>query len=362
MEGKRGAASRAMETDTTTDPATDDAADGPMSSAAFTTDAIPRAEQFEAWRQRWDPIIEMRHPGDAAAGYLASNEVWDLGGIALSRVAAPPLLARRHAAQVRRDQIDSWLVACARRGTIRHAAAGRETVIEAGVPVLHSMAEPFESSRTAIRWVALFFARDLAPELNAALEAARNRPLDTGLGGLLGDFLLSLDSRIERLGEAERCRLAQVIRPMLAACIAPSADRLAEAEPIIDQTRRARARQAVRRHLGAAGLTPGRLARIVGISRSNLYRLFEPEGGVARYIMAQRMRAAHDLLSDPANRAPIRAIAEAVGFADASAFSRGFRRTFGCSPGELREAAPAARGRPGRVPAVPDLPALLRRL
>lgn len=357
-----------METDAIADPAGRDAAGGPASPLTFATGAIARADQFHAWRQRWAPIIEMRHPGDATGGYLASNAFWDLGEIVLSRVSAPPVLALRQRGQIRRDQIDSWFVACARQGTVRHQAAGRETVIEAGVPVLHSMAEPFGSSRTAIEWVALFFSRDFAPELNAALEAARNRPLATGLGGLLGDFVLAFDARIDGLGAAERRRLVPAIRQMLAATIAPSADRLAEAAPILDQTRRARARQMVRRHLGAASLTPGRLARMVGISRSNLYRLFEPEGGVARYIMAQRMRHACELLSDPANRAPIAAVAEAVGFANLAGFSRSIRREFGCSPRELRQAglaaAPPLRDLPRDLPRdlAPDLPALLRRL
>jgi len=58
------------------------------------------------------------------------------------------------------------------------------------------------------------------------------------------------------------------------------------------------------------------------MSRSNLYRLFEDTGGVARYIQRERLLEAHAVLTNPANSQSISAIAEDLCFADASSFSR----------------------------------------
>ena len=75
------------------------------------------------------------------------------------------------------------------------------------------------------------------------------------------------------------------------------------------------------------------------MSRSNLYRLFEDTGGVARYIQRERLLEARAVLSDSNNTQIISAIAEDLCFADASSFTRAFKREFGYAPSEARYAA-----------------------
>ncbi|MBV8702176.1 MAG: AraC family transcriptional regulator [Acetobacteraceae bacterium] len=75
------------------------------------------------------------------------------------------------------------------------------------------------------------------------------------------------------------------------------------------------------------------------MSRSNLYRLLESEGGVTHYIQRQRLLEARALLTDAKNKRPISAIADELCFADASSFGRAFRAMFGHSAGEARAAA-----------------------
>jgi AraC-like DNA-binding protein len=125
---------------------------------------------------------------------------------------------------------------------------------------------------------------------------------------------------------------------MVAAAVSPSADRVAVAQGQIDAGRKERVRQTVRRHLRTPTLGPTNLGRLVGMSRSNLYRLFEDTGGIARYIQRERLLEAHAVLTDPTTTESISAIAEDLCFADASSFSRTFKREFGHSPGEMRAA------------------------
>ena len=85
-------------------------------------------------------------------------------------------------------------------------------------------------------------------------------------------------------------------------------------------------------------LGPETLSRLVGMSRSNLYRLFEDGGGVAGYIQRERLLEARAVLSNPSTARPIAAIAGDLCFADASSFSRAFKREFGYAPSEARSA------------------------
>jgi AraC-like DNA-binding protein len=183
---------------------------------------------------------------------------------------------------------------------------------------------------------------------------------------VLGDYMMALERRMAAVTEAELPRLTDAVGAMVAAAVAPSAERVAVAGHQIDLGRKERVRQAVRRHLRTPTLGPRTLGRLVGMSRSNLYRLFEATGGVARYIQSQRLLEAHAVLFDPATTKSISAIAEDLCFADASSFSRTFRREFGHSPGKVRSAALAGLASPATLrghvrPEGADFGDLLRR-
>jgi AraC-like DNA-binding protein len=86
-------------------------------------------------------------------------------------------------------------------------------------------------------------------------------------------------------------------------------------------------------------LGPETLCREAATSHSQLYRLLDGEGGVARYIQRSRLTESFALLCDPSNGDSIGKVAELLCFADGSSFSRAFRREFGVSPSDTPAAA-----------------------
>jgi AraC-like DNA-binding protein len=75
---------------------------------------------------------------------------------------------------------------------------------------------------------------------------------------------------------------------------------------------------------------------------------------------------AHTLLTNPESKKTISGLAEEFCFADASSFSRAFKREYGCSPGEARSGAvagtaPAAIARRRLAADRADFGGLLRR-
>lgn len=145
-------------------------------------------------------------------------------------------------------------------------------------------------------------------------------------------------------------RLKNAVQAMIEACLAPSSDRLVKAGNQINVTLMERVRRAVGKHLRSPSLGPDELCREAATSRSQLYRLLESERGVSQYIQRRRLSESFAILCDVSNSSPIGKIAEMLCFADASTFSRAFRREFGISLKEVRTASQC--GLPPTAPAI----------
>ena len=317
-----------------------------MTPDIFSTRSVETHEQYEAWRQRWRPVLDVTADRPDESGFLAENKVWALGGMAMSRVSAPPVRAVRRSADMRRDALDHWVLTYCRSGTTEMETRGTALRAPSGVPFIWSLAEVSDSQRSQVERVQLFLTRDAFRDIAPLLDGARGTVLDTPLGHLLGDYMCALERRLPSLTADDMPALGRVVGAMVAAAIGPSASRIAAAGNQIDLGVMERVRCCVREHLHSPDLEPAMLSRLVGVSRSKLYRLFQHKGGVAHYIQEQRLLAAHVALS-AALPQTIAAIAQMLCFADASSFSRAFRRAFGYSPSDVRDAAMT-----GVVPAV----------
>lgn len=335
-------------------------------SLVFATHDLPARQQFEAWHASSAGTVEVTPLADPAAGFPARRELWTLGPMALMTMQAPAARLVRTAAAARRSSLDHWMINIALRGE-RHIRTDASCLtIAAGVASISSMNEVFESDRSDLDWLCLCLPRDLVPEIATALSASRGTPLMTSMGRVLASFLVQLSAEVPTLGEAEQARVVESTRAIVAASIAPSAEAMAAAQAQIDLVQLSRVKVIIRQHLRSAILTAERLSRLAGVSRSQLYRLFEHQGGVARYIQSERLRAACRALNAPEGERDISAIAEDVGFFDPSAFSRAFRREFGVSPREFRAAALAGQAvvlrRGALKPAATDFADFLGRL
>jgi AraC-like DNA-binding protein len=92
--------------------------------------------------------------------------------------------------------------------------------------------------------------------------------------------------------------------------------------------------------LGRNDLNLSEIATRSGLSPRQAQRLFEQAGTTfTEFVLEQRLLLARKLLGDPRARArKISDIAHSSGFSDLSYFNRAFRKRFGATPSELREA------------------------
>jgi AraC-like DNA-binding protein len=318
-----------------------------MTPDNFATGPHRARDQFEAWLEWYRPVFDVVPMQPADLGFHAEIHLWQLGGLALTRTTAPPVQVVRSKRHLRHYPVDHWVVSYCARGAHAASTAGNLLEVPAKVPFIWSLGQEFVHERTHVDRIQFILSRDAFRDIAPPLDEACGSLLDTPLGHLLGDYMLALERHLPAITEADFPRLTNAVGAMVAAAVAPSAERVAIARRQIDLGRKERVRQAVRRHLRTPTLGPRTLSRLVGMSRSNLYRLFEGSGGVARYIQNERLSEAHAILIDPVNHKSISGLAEELCFADASSFNRSFKREFGCSPGEARSAALAGLAPPG---------------
>jgi AraC-like DNA-binding protein len=308
-----------------------------MSCGKFATHSLPKSEQFDAWHSWYSMVCDTAPRHQATAGFPARNVTWTLNGFALSCVTTPPVSVARTKTLIRRNPVDHWAISLSKQSPTELSFRGNALTVPAGVPFVFSLAEEICHGRAHDR-LQLYLARDSFHAIAPLLDAAEGMVLDTPEGKLLADYMLLLECNLPHLPSEDGPKLAVAIQAMLGTCLAPFARRVV-ASHYVDLTLMERVRRAVRRNLRSPSLGPDKLCREAATSRSQLYRLLEGEGGVARYIQRRRLSESFSILCDTSNNFSIAAIAEALCFVDASNFSRAFRREFGMSPSEVRAAS-----------------------
>src|SRR5215470_6438845 len=307
-----------------------------MTPTSFRTQPLPLQDQFEAWREWYTTVFDVVAEPPSSGEFSAEIHLWTLDGLAMSRTIAPSADVVRTKHHLRHNPVDHWIISYCARGAHSARTADIDVEVSPGVPYLWSLGQEFLHQRTHVDRIQFVMARDTFRDIAPLLDAACGLALDTPLGRLLGDYMMALHRHLPAVTETDVPRINAAVGAMVAAAAAPSAERTAVAKPQIDLSRKERVRRAVRRHLRTPTLEPTTLGRLVGMSRSNLYRLFEEGEGVAGYIQRERLLEARVVLSNPATAQPIAAIAEDLCFADASSFSRAFKREFGYTPSEAR--------------------------
>jgi AraC-like DNA-binding protein len=309
-----------------------------MTPEKFATHSLPRPQQLAAWRDWYDSVVDIESRQSAKKGFAAESLTWKLDGFAISHVSAPPASIARTATLVRRNPVDHWVVILGKHSATDLTYRDVSLKMPARVAFVVSLGDDGYSKRTQDERILLYLARDSFQEIAPALDAARGTALDTPQGRLLADYMLLLERNLRSLPAQSAPPLKNPVSAMVGACIAPSGDRMADAKPQIRLTLMERVRQSVRRQLRSPSLGPDKLCREAAMSRSQLYRLLEGEGGAAHYIQRLRLSESFAILCNTSNNLPIGVIAESLCFADASSFSRAFRREFGTSPSEVRAA------------------------
>ena len=220
--------------------------------------------QFEAWRAAMSGSIDVRRPksDDNRPGFAASLDAWNIGSLGLVAMAMPGIGHAREWDHDPRAEMDHWSLMVPVVDGCGQAYASR--------PVsFGSLARPFRGAGSDRKVVTLFMPRDVFGEAAAMLDTVGARPLDRGMGALLVDFVLSLEQRLAGADDSVQTEgIAAALRTIVLAGLVPTADRIAEARPLLQARLVERMIREIRDNLALPTLDWTFLAVRFGVSRS----------------------------------------------------------------------------------------------
>ncbi len=304
----------------------------------FSTVGLRPDQQFAVWRDEMNSLIEVSLPDGVrpADGYKAEMTLFNLGNMVLSSEKFDAMDYELTTTAMRRGNVDHWVLSLNKRG---FAKTRIDDIVSENIPGRinsRALTRPFKGAASAVEMVFVYLPRDLFPELAGTLDALGGRAFEDRLSGLLADFLLLMETRLPTLSDEEMPVAAAAVETMISTCLAPTKDKLFSAREQLELTMRQRIRSYVRHNLRSSRLSPVDICRKFQVSRSQLYRMFDGDGGVAREIRHQRLMAAHSALSKTDDRRSVYDVAQEFGFSSGDEFGRSFRKEFGYSPTEAR--------------------------
>jgi len=298
-------------------------ADEPLRCAIECDTSRARApERFEVFRNWHSSILDVGLKSGETITFEATEKVWQIGDIAFAVIDASPdhLLRWEHK---KKPAVDNWVVSVKSSG----ASSTADSTSRRKLGITNLTAP--HACESEGRLIALFLPYN-------TVDASLDPEIADEDAQFLADYLILLHHNLTHLRRSNVARVAEATIHMLAAVLAPSHDKLAQAQAPIDAVITTRAIREIDAKLADPGLSPEYLCKSVGVSRSRLYRIFEPAGGISNYIRRKRLLETRRALADSANVHSIARIAENMGFTDPSTYSRMFKREFGLSPKEVR--------------------------
>jgi AraC-like DNA-binding protein len=306
--------------------------DNKLQALRATTRAVAAPDRFEAWRESVQGLFDVEPVSPSE--FLVDTATWHFEELLVIQAQHSARRQNRTERSIRTEPVDHYRVLLQHQGSLRLDEDGRRLLVEPGQVVISDMARPEVFDTDAGASTIVIVPRDV-------LDRASPRPLDLHgtvakgpAGALLAEHLVRLTRDASLLDRREAAPLARATVHMIAAAFSSA---LAADETVLSSgaTLLRQACRFIDEHLSEPDFSVQDLCVRFNVSRATLYRLFEPLGGVSRYVLERRLLNAHDHLSAADRVRHLARVAEAHGFRDTTHFSKSFRRMFGYSPSEV---------------------------
>jgi AraC-like DNA-binding protein len=310
----------------------------------FTVNHLPPERRYEVWRESMACIFDVDAPRAIRQdeAFHATVDAHLIGPLLIGRVTTRQQTFDRSSLTIARDGMDHYMIQLYESGRQRCDYRGGSVEMPANGLLVYDLSQESRSQTEDFTNISLAIPR---PMLEPALRSADDQHMRALSGSepliaVLREHMRTVESQARHLSLRQAMDLVPVTVGLVAACLNASIRETPGGHAAVERTILSAIKREVEARLCDPDLTPADLGRRFRLSRTRLYDLFEPLGGVSRYIRERRLRRALLTLLDPAQAGrPIGGIALDSGFRSESDFSRAFRKRYGMSPRAARHGA-----------------------
>jgi AraC-like DNA-binding protein len=301
----------------------------------FDTGDLPAEVRAQAWREAFSPH-DVELPSAPVHGRVAATL---LDRMVVRRIQSSPLSVNRTRSLIRRDGLEHLVMHLTTAPFVAETP-GRSAEVQVDAVTFNDMSQPLRRSLAGENGsVVVSLARELVEEAMGSADGLHGLQLTGGHNTLLASHMRTLAAWAPMAEEADAPGVARATALMMAAAIRPSRQSLGAAREGMELARLAQARKYINQHLADGALTPDIVAQALRISRTTLFALFKPIGGVSQYIRERRLARAYQALLVNATLANVSQVAMSCGFTSVPHFARAFKEAYGVTPGEVQGGA-----------------------
>ncbi|WPZ33790.1 helix-turn-helix domain-containing protein [Thalassobaculum sp. OXR-137] len=310
-------------------------------TSLFRIDRNGAKDRLDLWQDSMAMLFETKVDAHTLhhRGFYAEIRSAMLGYCLIGRSRIVQQRWSRTAAQIVRGGLDHYLIQYYESGGGEWEVGRRSGQVVPGDLLVRDLAQESTSNARDFTNFSLVVPRAVLEGLLHAPDDQHMRIIPTRLplAGLLRDHMISLEKTARMLTFPQALQLAPTTIGLLAACLNGSPGQDVRQRMAVASAQGSAVRRFIEAHLTEPDLSVDWIMARMQISRTRLFDLFEPHGGVESYIRERRLRRAlSELLKDSGGDLPILDLALQSGYASDTAFARAFRRRFGISPREAR--------------------------
>ena len=246
----------------------------------------------------------------------------------------------RRRERVAQDGFDLFVLHHVVSGELIGGSDGTAVAVGPGETLLLDTSKTMESAARSVRLITVSLARDAVRAAAGNLDDLHGHRIGAREGALLSALLQALVEQASHLPPGAQSAVTRTLVDLLSVAINPAGTGARSDFYRLEYVRREAVQRLIDAHLAVRDFSVQDIIVATGISRASLYRLFELQGGVARFIQLRRLQQLRERLDDRAfDGQSLAELAPLSGFSGESHAGRLFKQAFGLSPGAYRAAS-----------------------